>query len=217
MRVPDVYLYLLATAKVGLKHMKGKQVADEVPPVLLFEHQQAWEDWLSRHHKNSSGVWVRLAKKGSKLGSITYAEALDSALCFGWIDAHKKPENSSAWLQRFCPRGKRSIWSKINRQKAIALAEGGRMKAAGLEEMQRAQQDGRWQRAYDSPRSATVPEDLQAALDNNPKAKAFFANLESRNRYAILFRIQTVKKAQTRAQKITQFVAMLEKHEKIHP
>jgi uncharacterized protein YdeI (YjbR/CyaY-like superfamily) len=197
--------------------MKGKQVADEVPPALLFEHQQAWEDWLSRHHNNSSGVWVRLAKKGSRLGSITYAEALDSALCFGWIDAQKKPENSSAWLQRFSPRGKRSIWSKINRQKAIALAEGGRMKAAGLEEMQRAQQDGRWQRAYDSPRSATVPEDLQAALDNNPKAKAFFANLESRNRYAILFRIQTVKKAQTRAQKITQFVAMLEKHEKIHP
>jgi uncharacterized protein YdeI (YjbR/CyaY-like superfamily) len=191
--------------------------ADEVALALLFEHQQTWEDWLARHHKNSSGVWVRLAKKGSKLRSVSYAEALDSALCFGWIDAQKKPEDSSAWLQRFTPRGKRSIWSKINRQKAIALVECGRMKAAGLEEMQRAQQDGRWQRAYDSPRSATVPDDLQAALDNNPKAKAFFATLESRNRYAILFRIQTVKKAQTRAQKITQFVAMLEKHEKIHP
>lgn len=197
--------------------MKGKQVADEVPLVLLFERQQEWEDWLSRNHKNSSGLWLRLAKKGAKLRSITYAEALDSALCFGWIDGQKKPQDESAWLQRFTPRGKRSIWSRINREKAIALVECGRMQAAGAREMERAQQDGRWERAYDSPRTATVPLDLQTALDKSPKAKAFFATLESRNRYAILFRIQTVKKAETRAQKVAQFVAMLEKHEKIHP
>jgi uncharacterized protein YdeI (YjbR/CyaY-like superfamily) len=160
---------------------------------------------------------LRLAKKGSGIQTLTHAEALDSALCYGWIDAHKKPESPRAWLERFTPRGKRSIWSKINRQKATALAECGRMQPAGLSEMQRAQQDGRWEAAYDSPRSASVPEDFQAALDKSAKAKAFFAILESRNRYAILFRIQTVKKGETRAQKISQFVAMLERHEKIHP
>jgi uncharacterized protein YdeI (YjbR/CyaY-like superfamily) len=197
--------------------MKPKQASDEHPPVLVFEHQQAWEDWLSQNHKSVPGVWVRLAKKGSKLRSLTHSEALETALCYGWIDAQKKPESSSAWLERFTPRGKRSIWSKINCQKASALLECGRMKDSGLKEMQRAQEDGRWQRAYDSPGTATVPEDFQAALDKNARAKAFFATLESRNRYAILFRIQTVKKAETRARKITEFVAMLERQEKIHP
>ena len=129
----------------------------------------------------------------------------------------KKPESADAWLQRFTPRGKKSIWSKINRQKATALVECGRMRESGRQEMLRAQQDGRWERAYDSPRNAAVPQDLQVALDKSPKAKAFFEKLESRNRYAILFRIQTVKKAETRARKITEFVAMLERHEKIHP
>jgi uncharacterized protein YdeI (YjbR/CyaY-like superfamily) len=160
---------------------------------------------------------VRLAKKGSKIRTLTYAEALETALCFGWIDAQKKPENADAWLQRFTPRGKRSIWSKINRQKATALSDCGRMRDSGLKEILRAKQDGRRERAYDSSGSATVPEDFQAALDKSAKAKAFFAALESRNRYAILFRIQTVKKAETRARKITEFIAMLEKHEKIHP
>jgi uncharacterized protein YdeI (YjbR/CyaY-like superfamily) len=197
--------------------MKRKQVADENPPILVFEHRQAWDEWLSQNHNSVPGVWVRLAKKGSKVRSLTHAEALETALCYGWIDAQKKPESASAWLERFTPRGKRSIWSKINRQKATALLECGRMKEGGLREMQRAQEDGRWERAYDSPGSATVPEDFQAALDKNVRAKAFFATLESRNRYAILFRIQTVKRAETRARKITEFVAMLERHDKIHP
>jgi uncharacterized protein YdeI (YjbR/CyaY-like superfamily) len=195
----------------------NKPVEDEDPPVLLFEHQQAWEDWLSRNHREATGVWLRIAKKGSKIRSLTHAEALESALCFGWIDAQKKPESASAWLERFTPRGKRSIWSKLNRQKATALIECGRMRDAGLQEILRAKKDGRWEQAYDSPRTATVPEDFQAALNKSPRAKAFFATLESRNRYAILFRIQTVKKAETRARKISAFVAMLEKHEKIHP
>jgi uncharacterized protein YdeI (YjbR/CyaY-like superfamily) len=142
---------------------------------------------------------------------------LETALCFGWIDAQKKPENADAWLQRFTPRGKRSIWSKINCEKATALLACGRMKDSGLKEMERAKADGRWERAYDSPGSATIPEDFQTALDKSAKAKAFYANLESRNRYAILFRIQTVKKAATRARKIAEFIAMLERHEKIHP
>jgi uncharacterized protein YdeI (YjbR/CyaY-like superfamily) len=184
--------------------------------IFDFEHQAAWEQWLSRNHDKSTGAWLRLAKKGADFRSLSHAEALDVALCYGWIDAQKKPENASAWLERFTPRGKRSIWSKINCQKAKALIECGRMKPGGLAEVERARQDGRWERAYDSPRSATVPEDFQVALDKNAKAKAFFATLESRNRYAILFRIQTVKSG-TRERKIREFIAMLARHEKIHP
>jgi uncharacterized protein YdeI (YjbR/CyaY-like superfamily) len=200
-----------------LVHMKIKTVSDKDPPILLFEHQQAWEEWLLQNHREATGVWLRLAKKGSGIRSLTHAEALESALCYGWIDAQKKPESAGAWLERFTPRGKRSIWSKINRQKATALIECGRMRDSGLKEVLRAKKDGRWEQAYDSPRNATVPEDFQAALDKSAKAKAFFATLESRNRYAILFRIQTVKKAETRTRKISEFIAMLEKQEKIHP
>jgi uncharacterized protein YdeI (YjbR/CyaY-like superfamily) len=204
-----------------LDDIKFKYARGEASPVLRFESQQAWEHWLLRNHDQVPGVWVRLAKKGankdSGLHSMTHAEALESALCFGWIDAQKKPENATAWLQRFTPRGKRSTWSKINCQKAMALVACGRMKDSGLKEILRAKQDGRWARAYDSPRTATVPEDFAAALDKSVKAKAFFATLESRNRHAILFRIQTVKKAETRARKITEFFAMLERQEKIHP
>lgn len=197
--------------------IKVKTVSGKESPIFVFEHQQAWEDWLSRNHREATGVWLRIAKKGSTIRSLTHAEALDIALCFGWIDAQKKPESAGAWLERFTPRGKRSVWSKLNRQKATALIECGRMRDSGLKEILRAKEDGRWEQAYDSPRNATVPEDFQAALDKSARAKAFFATLESRNRYAILFRIQTVKKAETRARKISQFVAMLEKHEKIHP
>ena len=197
--------------------MKVKTGKNEDAQVLLLETQLAWEDWLSQHHREATGVWLRIAKKGSRIQSLTHAEALDAALCFGWIDAHKKPESADAWLQRFTPRGKRSIWSKLNCQKATALIECGRMRDSGFEEVLRAKKDGRWEQAYDSPRNATVPEDFQAALDKSAKAKAFFATLESRNRYAILFRIQTVKRAETRARKIGKFIAMLEKHEKIHP
>jgi uncharacterized protein YdeI (YjbR/CyaY-like superfamily) len=200
-----------------LVRIKAKTISDKDAPILHFEHQQAWEEWLSRNHRETTGVWLRLAKKGCKIRSLTHAEALESALCFGWIDAQKKPESADAWLQRFTPRGKRSIWSKINRQKAGTLIECGRMRDSGLQEVLRAKKDGRWEQAYDSPRSATVPEDFQTALDKSARAKAFFATLESRNRYAILFRIQTVKKAETRVRKIGEFIAMLEKHEKIHP
>jgi uncharacterized protein YdeI (YjbR/CyaY-like superfamily) len=197
--------------------MKLKQISEADPFTLTFEHQHSWEDWLSQNHSNVPGVWLRLAKKSSKIRTLTYVEALETALCFGWIDAQKKPESADAWLQKFTLRGKRSIWSKINCQKATALLECGRMRDSGLKEILRAKEDGRWERAYDSPSNATVPEDFQAALNKSSKAKAFFATLESRNRYAILFRIQTVKKAETRARKITEFIAMLERHEKIHP
>jgi uncharacterized protein YdeI (YjbR/CyaY-like superfamily) len=186
-------------------------------PIRLFPRQQDWVKWLDKNHATSSGLWLRLAKKGSPTPSVSYAEALEVALCYGWIDAHKKGESETAWLQQFTPRRSKSIWSKINRQKALALIEAGRMKPAGLREVERARQDGRWEAAYDGQRSATVSADLRAALDRNPRAAAFFETLNSANRYAVLFRIHTAKKAETRAKRIQKFVEMLEKHEKLHP
>ncbi|QNI33718.1 YdeI/OmpD-associated family protein [Alloacidobacterium dinghuense] len=186
-------------------------------PIVAFSNQKAWEGWLKANHRTSSGTWMQLAKKASDTPSITYAEAIETSLCYGWIDGQKRSLNSEAWLQKFTPRGRKSIWSKINREKALALIECGKMKAAGMAEVERAKQDGRWEQAYDSPARAAVPADLQAALNKNPKAKAFFATLEGRNRYAILWRVQTAKKAETRARRITLFVEMLERGEKIHP
>ena len=149
--------------------------------------------------------------------SLSYLEAVDAALCFGWIDGQKKSGDENYWLQRFTPRSGKSIWSKINREKAIRLIELGQMSAAGLREVERAKRDGRWDRAYDSPSGATIPADFQAALDKRPRAKAFFATLDGRNRYALLFRIQTARKAETRARRIKQFAEMLSRREKIHP
>jgi uncharacterized protein YdeI (YjbR/CyaY-like superfamily) len=185
--------------------------------VLAFASQKSWEKWLKTNHLSSAGLWLQLAKKASGAASVTYAEALETALCFGWIDGQKKSHSAEAWLQKFTPRGKKSIWSKINREKALALIESSKMRAAGLAEVERAKQDGRWQQAYDSPSNAVVPPDLQAALEQNPRAKAFFATLESRNRYAVLWRVQTAKKAETRAKRIALCIGMLERGEKFHP
>lgn len=188
------------------------------PAPVLFADQKAWASWLRlNHEKESGGVWLRIAKKGSSHSSVTYLDAVESALCYGWIDAQKKAEDADFSLQRFVPRAPRSIWSKINREKALRLIEEGKMKKAGLREIERAKANGRWDAAYDSPSKATVPEDLQAALDAAPKAKKFFATLSGANRYAILFRIQTVKKPETRARKVQEFVEMLARQEKIHP
>jgi len=159
---------------------------------------------------------VRLVKKGSGLRSVTYIEALEIALCYGWIDGQKRGESEQAWLQRFLPRSPKSVWSKINRDKANALIASGRMKAAGLEEVEAAKQGGQWDAAYDSPKGAKVPDDFQAALDASPRAREFFHSLDGANRYAVLFRIQTVKKAETRSRKIREFVEMLERDERIH-
>jgi uncharacterized protein YdeI (YjbR/CyaY-like superfamily) len=186
-------------------------------PVVQFELRKEWELWLKKNHASPTGVWLRIAKKSSNTPSVTYPEALEVALCYGWIDGQKRPDREHAWLQKFTPRGKKSIWSKVNRDKAIALIESGQMQAAGLREIERAKSDGRWEAAYDSARTATVPADLEAALDSNPAAQQFFTTLDGANRYAVLFRIQTAKKAETRSRKIEQFVAMLERREKIHP
>ena len=199
------------------KTMTGDPTRTPKTATLLFQDQGAWDKWLTRNCARSAGLWLRFAKKGSAIRSLTYAEALDIALCHGWIDGQKRPESADAYLTKFTPRGKRSIWSKINCQKADALVESGRMQPGGHAEIDRAKEDGRWGRAYDSPSNATVPEDFQAALDQNPAAKKFFLTLERRNSYAILFRIQTVKKAETRARKIEEFIAMLKRSEKIHP
>jgi uncharacterized protein YdeI (YjbR/CyaY-like superfamily) len=184
--------------------------------IRSFSTQAAWAAWLDKNHSRSSGLWLRLARKGSELKSVTYAEALEAALCYGWIDGQKRGESDQAWLQRFLPRSARSVWSKINREKAMALVAGGRMKAAGHEAIDAAKKNGTWDAAYDSPRSAKVPEDFQAALDRSPQARDFFGQLDGANRYAILFRIQTVKKAETRERKIRGFIAMLEKRQRIH-
>ena len=192
--------------------MAGGDVA-----VLEFAHRKAWSSWLDKNHGKSSGLWVRLAKRASGSPSVSYNEALEVALCYGWIDGLKKSEDKAAWLQKFIPRARKSKWSKINRKKATALIGDGRMKPAGLKAIERAKSDGSWDAAYDSPSTATVPGDLQAALDKNPRAKAFFATLDSQNRYAVLYRIQTVKKAETRSRKIQQFVEMMARNEKVHP
>jgi uncharacterized protein YdeI (YjbR/CyaY-like superfamily) len=185
--------------------------------VRLFKSKEDWAAWLEKNHGKSAGLWLRIAKKGSRVGSVSYQEAVEVALCYGWIDGQKKPESDQAWLQRFVSRSSRSVWSKINREKALALIASGQMQTAGLEAIESAKKNGRWDAAYDSPSGATVPSDFQAALDANPRAAAFFKTLDGANRYAILWRIQTVRKADTRARKIEHFVGMLERKEKIHP
>lgn len=186
-------------------------------PKLTFATQSEWEAWLEGNGSTSAGVWLRLAKKSAEQATVTYAQALESALCHGWIDGQKKSEDQHHWLQRFTPRTARSIWSQINKEKAEALIAAERMRPAGLVAIEQAKQNGRWQAAYSSASTSTVPEDLQQALDANPKAKTFFATLNGQNRYAILFRIQNVKKAETRARKIAQFIEMLSNGEKLHP
>jgi uncharacterized protein YdeI (YjbR/CyaY-like superfamily) len=193
-----------------------KKSRNAMDPIRLFLAQKDWAAWLEKNHRKSEGLWLRLAKKDSGLQSVTYAEALEIALCYGWIDGQKRGESDEAWLQRFLPRTKKSIWSKINREKATALIASGRMKGAGIEAVEAAKKDGRWDAAYDSPKGAKVPNDFQTALDADVRAQKFFAELDGANRYAVLFRIQTVKKAETRAQKIREFVEMLARHERIH-
>ena len=186
-------------------------------PTLSFAAPRAFSDWLADHHASSRGIWLRLAKKASGTVSITYAEAIDVALAWGWIDGQKQRGDEASWLQKYTPRGAKSVWSKINREKALALIEAGTMQPAGLAEVERAKGDGRWDMAYDSPSQATVPDDLQAALAKNARAAAFFATLDARNRYAVLWRVQTAKKAETRARRIADLVAMLARGEKVHP
>src|SRR5574340_13136 len=175
-------------------------------PVIAFEAQQDWEAWLEENHVESNGIWLKIAKREARTSSVSYAEALDSALCYGWIDGQKAAFDDGYWLQKFTPRSAKSMWSKANCAKAEALIAQGRMKPAGLREVELARADGRWERAYESQSKLTIPGDFQSALDKNPKARNFFNTLDSANRYAFLFRIQAVKKPETRAAKIQKFI-----------
>lgn len=198
------------------KTAKKASRADSDTPIRSFKDAKAWDAWLAKNQDNNAGIWMRIAKKASGTKSITYPEAVEIALCHGWIDGLKRPESETAWLQRFTPRRQRSFWSQINREKALALIEKGQMKPAGLAEIERAKRDGRWDAAYQSPKSATMPADFKKELDRHPKAKAFFKTLSKTNSYAILWRIQTAKKPETRQRRIRDFLERLEKGETLH-
>ena len=187
-------------------------------PVLTVATVAGWRAWLRAHHARSTGVFLRIPKvTKSAASALTYATALEAALAWGWIDGQKRALDAGAWLQRFTPRGPRSGWSKINRAKAEALIAAGAMEAPGRAEVERAKRDGRWARAYDGARAATVPDDLAEALASRPRARAFFEALDGANRYAILYRVQTAKLAETRARRIETFVAMCARGETLHP
>jgi uncharacterized protein YdeI (YjbR/CyaY-like superfamily) len=184
---------------------------------MSFSSRAAWAAWLAERHGEADGVWLRLERKASGAVPLTHADALEVAIAHGWIDGTRKRLDDRHWLQRFTPRRARSKWSKINRDTAVALIERGEMTPAGLREVERATADGRWDAAYAGQRTATVPDDLRAELDRNPAARQAFAGLDSRNRYAILYRIDDAKKPETRARRIAKFVAMLNEGETIHP
>jgi uncharacterized protein YdeI (YjbR/CyaY-like superfamily) len=192
-------------------------VATDDLPVAGFATAAEWRAWLTAEHARSPGVWLRIAKRAGGATSVSYAEAVEIALCFGWIDGQGRRLDDAYWLQRFTPRTSRSQWSKRNRDRAEALIACGDMHPAGLHEVAAARADGRWAAAYDSPSTATVPDDLRAALDADRAAATAFAALDGRNRYAILHRVQTAKRPETRERRIARFVAMLAAGERLHP
>jgi uncharacterized protein YdeI (YjbR/CyaY-like superfamily) len=192
-------------------------VPGERPPTIFFASAAEWQAWLEHNHAQPEGVLIKIAKKDSGVESVRYPEVLDSALCFGWIDGRRDALDERHFLQLFTPRRPRSRWSRINRDKAERLIAEGRMRPAGLNEVQRAKADGRWQAAYESQSAITVPEDLQRELEERPTARAFFATLSSQNRYAILYRLHDAKRPDTRARRLAEFVGMLEAGETLHP
>lgn len=202
--------------KIKSKKKEQSRAAAVDIPVRAFRDAAAWESWLAKNQTATGGLWMRIAKKASGKKSITYPEALEVALCYGWIDGLKKPESETTWLQRFVPRRRRSMWSKINREKAVSLIASGKMKPAGVQEVERAKQDGRWDAAYDSPKNAPVHPDFQKALHENPRASEFFKTLDKVNRYAIVWRLHTAKKAETRERLTRTFIEMLEKGKTLH-
>src|SRR5829696_5355654 len=186
-------------------------------PIVPFASREAWAAWLEEQHKKSDGLWLKIAKKGSGIGTVTFPEALDVALCYGWIDGQRARFDERFFLQRFTPRKPRSKWSRVNREKVTKLIETGEMKPSGLREVERAKADGRWDAAYEPQSTAKVPDDLLEELGKNDAAQDFFSTLDSRNRYAILYQIQDAKRPETRARRIARYVAMLARREKPYP
>jgi len=186
-------------------------------PIISFASRDGWEAWLEEHHADSDGLWLKIAKKGSDIETVTQPDALEVALCYGWIDSQAKKFDGDYWLQRFTPRRPRSKWSRVNREKVEKLIEAGTMKPAGLREVERAKSDGRWEAAYEAQSRATVSDDLRRELEKNRAAREFFDTLDSRNRYAILYQIQDAKRPETRARRIEKYVAMLNEEKKIYP
>lgn len=186
-------------------------------PVIAFSSEQAFDAWLGSQPADCRGLWLKVAKKSSGIASISRAEAVDSALCHGWIDGQLDSFDGHFWLIRFTPRQPTSKWSEINRARVQELAALGRMRPAGLKEIERARKDGRWDAAYAAQSTAQVPDDLARALAKSKKAKAFFETLDGKNRFAILYRVQSAKKPETRAARIEKFVAMLVEGETLYP
>lgn len=186
-------------------------------PIIFFAEQSILENWFDKHHDTSSGIRLQIAKKSTNIVSVTYNEALECALCYGWVDSQKETFDEKTWLQRFTPRRAKSIWSKVNKDKAENLIANGRMKPSGLKAIEVAKQNGLWDKAYESQSKASLPDDFAIELRRNVKAQIFYESLDSQNKYAILFRIHNAAKQETRAKRIQQFIMMLEKGEKIYP
>src|SRR6187551_3378108 len=185
-------------------------------PILEFKTAKTFETWLIKNHDNSTGIWLKIFKKDSEIKTISYAEALDVALCYGWIDGQKKAHDEQAWLQKFCPRRTKSIWSKINTGHVERLIHEGRMRPAGLKAVEKAKANGSWEKAYDSPNKMTIPDDFLEELSKNKKAESFFKSLNKTNLFSIGFRLQTAKKQETREKRIKEIIEMLAKGEKFH-
>lgn len=195
---------------------KNKAVKPDLP-ILTFSSTEDFTSWLAKHHKESWGIWIRLFKIKSKVPTITYAEALDVALCYGWIDGQKKSYDTESWLQKFTPRRRKSIWSQRNREHVERLHKSGLMQPAGIEEVEAAKADGRWEQAYESAGNMTVPADFLNELAKDKKAEAFFKTLNKTNIYSIVWRLQTAKKPETRNKRMKAILEMLKKGEKFHP
>jgi uncharacterized protein YdeI (YjbR/CyaY-like superfamily) len=198
----------------------GSHVAagrDRPEKIVAFATADAWQAWLERNHASVPAVWIKMARKATGIRSVTHDEAVDRALCYGWIDGQRKPFDGQYFIQRFTPRRPQSRWSQVNRERAEALIQRGVMRSAGLAEINRAKADGRWAAAYPPQRASAVPEDLQRALDGNRKAAAFFASLDRLNRYAIVYRVHQAVRPEARARRIQMYVNMLASHQKIHP
>jgi len=199
-----------------MKKDKLKPGAPADFPIVSFKSQKEWHRWLDNNHSKLNGVWLRFFKKDSGVKSVNYAEAVDEALCYGWIDGHSKKFDTDSWIQKYTPRRTRSIWSKRNIENILRLKKEGRMKPTGIKAAEEAKTDGRWEKAYDSPAKMKVPEDFLKALSKNKKALAFFNSLNKTNMFAITWRLQTAKKTETRKKRMKAILEMLSKEEKFH-